>query len=184
MLQRRQAGDGAERRRAAAAGDCTMWRGRTGPASSCRPARCSGLTRCAPRARARSRGFTSSTRKPPDGLDGAPYLVEHGIRSPSRERQGRVQRQRLRRGAGFPANVNVAAALALAGIGPDRTRSRSGPTRGGPATPTHPAGGRDGPPHLADRERPVENPENRTGHAALGRRAAAQARQLRSRIGT
>ncbi len=39
------------------------------------------------------------TRKPPQGLAGAPYLV-----------------------ANNPANVNVAAALSLAGIGPDRTR--------------------------------------------------------------
>src|SRR5450759_431417 len=41
------------------------------------------------------------TRKPPAGLEGAPYLRE--------------------RARGFPTNVNVAAALSLAGIGPDRT---------------------------------------------------------------
>ncbi len=62
------------------------------------------------------------TRKPPRGLLGAPYLVEHGIdlaglREPLRLFSGSA-RDGVR---GFPANVNVAAALSLAGIGPDRT---------------------------------------------------------------
>ena len=62
------------------------------------------------------------TRKPPNGLDGAPYLVEHGIsvlgiREPRCVFSG-TAREAAR---GFPANVNVAAALGLAGIGPDRT---------------------------------------------------------------
>jgi aspartate dehydrogenase len=63
------------------------------------------------------------TRKPPQGLLGAPYLVAHdvdiaGLAEPRRVFSG-TAREAAR---GFPANVNVAAALALAGIGPDRTR--------------------------------------------------------------
>ena len=62
------------------------------------------------------------TRKPPGGLDGAPYLVEHGIRVAGLDRALCVFTGTAREAArGFPANVNVAAALALAGIGPDRT---------------------------------------------------------------
>lgn len=62
------------------------------------------------------------TRKPPDGLDGAPYLVEHGIGVTGLNAAKLVFTGNAREAArGFPANVNVAAALALAGIGPDRT---------------------------------------------------------------
>ncbi len=62
------------------------------------------------------------TRKPPRGLDGAPYLKQHGIdmstiTSPTRVFAGSAREA----AAGFPANVNVAATLSLAGIGPDRT---------------------------------------------------------------
>jgi aspartate dehydrogenase len=62
------------------------------------------------------------TRKPPGGLDGAPYLVEHGIEVLGISEARCVFTGSAREAArGFPANVNVAAALALAGIGPDRT---------------------------------------------------------------
>ena len=62
------------------------------------------------------------TRKPPNGLDGAPYLVEHGIAVTGLAGPKRVFSGTAREAArGFPANVNVAAALALAGIGPDHT---------------------------------------------------------------
>jgi aspartate dehydrogenase len=62
------------------------------------------------------------TRKPPDGLIGAPYLVERGISLDRLNGPIKVFDGTARDGArGFPANVNVAAALALAGIGPDRT---------------------------------------------------------------
>jgi len=62
------------------------------------------------------------TRKPPNGLAGAPYLIEHGISLDGLDRALRVFTGNAREAArGFPANVNVAAALALAGIGPDRT---------------------------------------------------------------
>jgi len=66
---------------------------------------------------------TIESRKPPRGLEGAPYLVQHGIdvsriNAPQRVFEGNA----FDAAAGFPANVNVAAALALAGIGPIRTR--------------------------------------------------------------
>jgi aspartate dehydrogenase len=62
------------------------------------------------------------TRKPPQGLAGAPYLVAHGIAVDGLAAAKRVFIGTAREAArGFPANVNVAAALALAGIGPDRT---------------------------------------------------------------
>jgi aspartate dehydrogenase len=62
------------------------------------------------------------TRKPPRGLAGAPYLVEHGIEVEGLAEARRVfQGNALDAARGFPANVNVAAALALAGLGPERT---------------------------------------------------------------
>jgi aspartate dehydrogenase len=62
------------------------------------------------------------TRKPPGGLEGAPYLVENQIRVTGLDAAKLVFTGSAREAArGFPANVNVAAALALAGIGPDRT---------------------------------------------------------------
>ncbi len=63
------------------------------------------------------------TRKPPSGLVGAPYLVEHGIELAGLTAPLRVFEGTAREAArGFPANLNVAVALSLAGIGPDRTR--------------------------------------------------------------
>jgi aspartate dehydrogenase len=62
------------------------------------------------------------TRKPPRGLAGAPYLVQHGISMDNVTKPVRVFTGTAREAiAGFPANVNVAVALSLAGIGPDRT---------------------------------------------------------------
>jgi aspartate dehydrogenase len=62
------------------------------------------------------------TRKPPNGLEGAPYLVEHGISVAGLNTAKLVFSGTAREAAaGFPANVNVVAALSLAGIGPDRT---------------------------------------------------------------
>jgi aspartate dehydrogenase len=69
------------------------------------------------------RSVTMITRKPPAGLDGAPYLREHGIAVAGLTSAVKVFDGSAREGArGFPANVNVAAAQSLAGIGPDRTR--------------------------------------------------------------
>jgi aspartate dehydrogenase len=67
--------------------------------------------------------ITMVTRKPPAGLAGAPYLLQHGIDLSHVTEARRVfAGNALDAAAGFPANVNVAAALALAGIGPLRTR--------------------------------------------------------------
>ena len=69
------------------------------------------------------RSVTMITRKPPNGLDGAPYLVERGISLQGLKEPRKIFDGSAREGArGFPANVNVAAALSLAGIGPDKTR--------------------------------------------------------------
>lgn len=63
-----------------------------------------------------------TTRKPPRGLAGAAYLVQHGISVDGLTVAKRVFAGTAREAAaGFPENVNVAAALSLAGIGPDRT---------------------------------------------------------------
>lgn len=64
-----------------------------------------------------------TTRKPPAGLKGAPYLEQNGISVDGLTQAKRVFSGNAREAAaGFPANVNVAAALSLAGIGPDRTQ--------------------------------------------------------------
>jgi aspartate dehydrogenase len=69
------------------------------------------------------RSIKMITRKPPGGLEGAPYLREHNITVAGLKGPLKVFDGTAREGArGFPANVNVAAALSLAGIGPDRTR--------------------------------------------------------------
>jgi len=64
-----------------------------------------------------------TTRKPPSGLKGAPWLEQNGISVDGLNEPKLVFSGSAREAAaGFPANVNVAAALSLAGIGPDRTR--------------------------------------------------------------
>ena len=66
---------------------------------------------------------TMTTRKPPSGLAGAPFLVERGLDMAAIKEPTLVFEGSAREAArGFPANVNVAVALSLAGIGPDRTR--------------------------------------------------------------
>jgi aspartate dehydrogenase len=63
-----------------------------------------------------------TTRKPPGGLEGAPYLRANGISLAGLNTAKCVFSGTAREAAaGFPANVNVVAALSLAGIGPDRT---------------------------------------------------------------
>ena len=65
------------------------------------------------------------SRKPPNALEGAPYLLERGI-----SLAGLTQEKELFSGSardacrGFPANLNVSAAVSLAGLGPDRTQVR------------------------------------------------------------
>jgi aspartate dehydrogenase len=66
---------------------------------------------------------TMVTRKPPAGLEGAPYLRERNITVAGLKEPKKVFEGSAREGArGFPTNVNVAAALSLAGVGPDQTR--------------------------------------------------------------
>ncbi len=76
--------------------------------------------------RAASNGHINSlvmaTRKPPQGLVKAPFVVEQGIdlsdlKEPMCLYSGSVRDA----AAKFPANVNVAVALSLAGSGPDNT---------------------------------------------------------------
>jgi aspartate dehydrogenase len=62
------------------------------------------------------------SRKPIDGLRGAPFIVQNAIdidelRGPLKLFEGTAREA----AKGFPANLNVAVALSLAGIGPDRT---------------------------------------------------------------
>jgi aspartate dehydrogenase len=82
-----------------------------------------GLDAVRAAAQGRIDSVTMVTRKPPQGLAGAPYLLAHGIDLDGLSEPRKVFEGSAREGArGFPANVNVAAALSLAGIGPDRTR--------------------------------------------------------------
>jgi aspartate dehydrogenase len=63
-----------------------------------------------------------TTRKPPKGLAGAPYLQARGISLENIKEPVQVFSGNARAAAaGFPANVNVVAALALAGVGAERT---------------------------------------------------------------
>jgi aspartate dehydrogenase len=66
-----------------------------------------------------------TTRKPPQGLAGAPYVEQHGIDVFAFTTETVIFEGSARDACqGFPANVNVSAALSLAGIGPDRTHMR------------------------------------------------------------
>lgn len=68
---------------------------------------------------------TITTRKPPQGLVGAPYVEERGIDVFAFRTDTVIFEGSAREACkGFPANVNVAAALSLAGIGADNTRMR------------------------------------------------------------
>ncbi len=68
---------------------------------------------------------THTTRKPPLGLQGAPYLVERGVSLAGLQEEKEVFSGSAREACrGFPANVNVTGAVSLAGIGPDKTRVR------------------------------------------------------------
>jgi aspartate dehydrogenase len=81
-----------------------------------------GLDAVTAAAEGRIQSVRMITRKPPNGLAGAPYLEANGISVEGLNAPKRVFAGTAREGAaGFPANVNVAAALSLAGIGPDRT---------------------------------------------------------------
>jgi aspartate dehydrogenase len=81
-----------------------------------------GLDAVAAAAQGTIHSVRMTTRKPPAGLAGAPYLVANRISVEGLNEAKRVFSGTAREAAaGFPANVNVVAALALAGVGPDRT---------------------------------------------------------------
>jgi aspartate dehydrogenase len=63
-----------------------------------------------------------TTTKPPDGLAGAPYLVENDVDLDGLESADVVfEGPATEAATAFPSNINVAMALSLAGIGPDET---------------------------------------------------------------
>lgn len=69
------------------------------------------------------KSVTLTTRKPPNGLSGAPFIIEQkidleAIKEPTTIFCGNA----LEAAKGFPANINVAATLSLAGIGPEKTQ--------------------------------------------------------------
>lgn len=63
------------------------------------------------------------TRRPPEALRGAPYVVERGLELNGLTRETVIFDGTAREACrGFPKHVNVPAALSLAGVGLDRTR--------------------------------------------------------------
>ena len=81
-----------------------------------------GLDAVSAAAEGKIRSVRMITRKPIEGLKGAPYLNENGIDIEGISEPMRVFQGTARQAAkGFPANLNVAVALSLAGIGPDKT---------------------------------------------------------------
>lgn len=68
---------------------------------------------------------TLTTRKPPAGLMGAPYVKEHCIELEKLEKETVLFEGAASEAVkAFPANVNVAATISLAGIGFERTMVR------------------------------------------------------------
>ena len=66
---------------------------------------------------------TMISRKPPNALEGAPYILEHQISLTNIKGEKLLFDGSARDACkGFPANINVSAAVSLAGVGPDLTR--------------------------------------------------------------
>lgn len=66
---------------------------------------------------------TLTTRKPPKGLKGAPYIVKNNIDLDKIKTETVLfEGDALEAMEGFPANINVAATLSLCGIGSDKTK--------------------------------------------------------------
>ena len=66
---------------------------------------------------------TMETRKPPRGLEGAPWIVQQKIDLAALTGETLVfEGSATEACRAFPANVNVVAALSLAGVGPELTR--------------------------------------------------------------
>ena len=65
---------------------------------------------------------TMETRKPPEGLAGAPWVVERRLDLAAIRQETLIfEGPATEACRAFPANVNVLAALSLAGIGPEKT---------------------------------------------------------------
>lgn len=65
------------------------------------------------------------TRKPPKGLEGAPFIEKNKIDLKSIVKETRIfEGSALEAIKGFPANINVSCALSIAGIGPQKTLVR------------------------------------------------------------
>lgn len=68
---------------------------------------------------------TMTTRKPPESLQGAPYIEEQGIDLDAIDEPTVIfEGNPMEACKAFPANVNVSAAVSFAGIGPLRTKLR------------------------------------------------------------
>ena len=64
-----------------------------------------------------------TTTKPSKGLEGAPYIKEHGIiLADIKEKKIIFEGSASEAVKGFPKNVNVAALLSMAGLGPEKTK--------------------------------------------------------------
>lgn len=64
-----------------------------------------------------------TTRKPPKGLEDAPYIVKKKIDLSQLSEETVIFEGTAREAVeGFPKNINVSATLSLAGIGPEKTR--------------------------------------------------------------
>ncbi len=66
---------------------------------------------------------TLTTRKPPRGLEGAPYIADNGIDLKKIKKETLLFEGTASQAVtAFPKNINVAAVLSLAGIGPSKTK--------------------------------------------------------------
>ncbi len=66
---------------------------------------------------------TLTTRKPPQSLEDAPYVIKHGMNLKNlKEEKILFQGNAAQAVKGFPKNINVSATLSLVGIGPKRTQ--------------------------------------------------------------
>lgn len=69
--------------------------------------------------------ITLTTRKPPEGLKGAPYIIRNKIDLDAIIKETVIFEGSANEAVeGFPKNINVSAALSLAGIGAEKTRVR------------------------------------------------------------
>lgn len=119
------------------------------------------------------------TRKPPNGLAGAPYLVENGISVEGLTSALRVFNGSARRRRGVSRQCQRRCGVVA---GRHRSRSHHDPNLGRPGGDAQLSSDqgrlRLGEFRDVDREHPVGEPENRPYHRALGDCGAAQARGI------